>query len=60
MRLLRVSKAHGLLHLSFDDEKRIWMEHEFKEDEIWGVIQNLRADKAPGPDGFTMAFFQKC
>jgi hypothetical protein len=24
------------------------------------VIRDLNGDKAPGPDGFTMAFFQKC
>lgn len=34
------------------------MELEFEEDEIWGVIQNFKGDKALGPDGFTMAFFQ--
>jgi len=34
------------------------MEREFEEDEIWGVIRNFKGDKAPGPDGFTMAFLQ--
>jgi hypothetical protein len=24
------------------------------------VVKDLQGDKAPGPDGFTMAFFQKC
>lgn len=24
------------------------------------VIRELNGDKAPGPDGFTMAFFHKC
>ena len=24
------------------------------------VLQEMEGDKAPGPDGFTMAFFQKC
>jgi hypothetical protein len=32
------------------------MEREFEEDEVWEVVQNFKADKAPGPDGFTMAF----
>jgi len=27
---------------------------------VWGVIRDLNGDKAPGPDGFTLAFFQKC
>jgi hypothetical protein len=36
------------------------MEREFEEDEVWEVVQKLKGDKALGPDGFTMAFFQKC
>ena len=28
--------------------------------EIFDVIQNFNGDKAPGPDGFPMAFFQAC
>ena len=28
--------------------------------EIFDVIQNFNGDKAPGPDGFPMAFFQVC
>ena len=28
--------------------------------EISDVIQNFNGDKAPGPDGFPMAFFQVC
>ena len=32
----------------------------FDKEEVVQVLQNLEGDKAPGPDGFTMAFFQKC
>jgi hypothetical protein len=46
--------------LSIDDEERIWMEQEFEESEVWEVVRNFKGDKAPGPDCFTMAFFQKC
>ena len=28
--------------------------------EIFDVIQNFNGDKALGPDGFPMAFFQAC
>jgi hypothetical protein len=38
----------------------MWMEREFEEDEIRGVIWIFKGDKAPGPNGFTMAFFQQC
>jgi hypothetical protein len=27
---------------------------------VWEVIRDLNGDKAPGPDGFTATFFQKC
>jgi len=35
-----------------------WLEREFEEEEIFSVIKSCAPDKAPGPDGFTMAFFQ--
>jgi hypothetical protein len=53
-------RVDNLSFLSIDKEDRIWMESEFEEDEIWAVFQNFKGDKAPEPDGFTMAFFQKC
>uniref|UniRef100_A0A2N9H4Z9 Reverse transcriptase domain-containing protein n=1 Tax=Fagus sylvatica TaxID=28930 RepID=A0A2N9H4Z9_FAGSY len=31
-----------------------------RREEVVQVLQNLQGDKAPGPDGFTIAFFQKC
>lgn len=30
----------------------------FTEDELWSVIKELKPDKAPSPDGFTIAFYQ--
>jgi hypothetical protein len=36
------------------------MERDFEEDKAWKVVRNFKGDKALGPDGFTMAFFQKC
>ena len=29
----------------------------FTEEEIWKAIQEIHPDKAPGPDGFTGAFY---
>ena len=36
------------------------LEHPFSEDEIHGALMEMNGDKAPGPDGFTMAFWQSC
>jgi hypothetical protein len=52
-------RVDGLSFLSIDVDDSIWLEREFEE-KVWDVIRDLNGDKAPGPDGFTMAFFQKC
>lgn len=36
------------------------MEKPFEEEEIKKAVFSLAADKAPGPDGFILAFFQHC
>ena len=36
------------------------LEHPFSEDEIHSALMEMNGDKAPGPDGFTMAFWQRC
>jgi hypothetical protein len=53
-------RVDGLSFSSIDAEESNWLEWEFEEQEVWEVVRNLNGDKAPGPDGFTMAFFQKC
>jgi len=53
-------RVDGLSFSSIDVEERIWLERDFEEQEVWEVVRDLNGDKAPGPDGFTMAFFQKC
>jgi hypothetical protein len=40
--------------------ERAVLERQFDKDEVLQVVKDLQGDKAPGPDGFTMAFFQKC
>jgi hypothetical protein len=37
-------------------DESTWLEIEFEEQEVRG----LNGDKAPGSDGFTITFFQKC
>lgn len=36
------------------------MERLLKEDEVLSMLKGMDRDKAPGRDGFTMAFFHAC
>ncbi|KAK9286378.1 hypothetical protein L1049_014773 [Liquidambar formosana] len=45
---------------SLDLEEANGLERVFDELEVLEAINELNGDKAPGPDGFTIAFFQKC
>ena len=36
------------------------LEEPFEEKEVWEVIKGMDRDKASGPDGLTLAFFQGC
>ncbi|RVW54239.1 LINE-1 reverse transcriptase-like [Vitis vinifera] len=36
------------------------LEQPFSEEEIHSALMEMNGDKAPGPDGFTMAFWQRC
>jgi hypothetical protein len=41
-------------------DEAVKLEDPFEEREVREVINSLDRDKAPGPDGFSMAFFQDC
>jgi hypothetical protein len=41
-------------------EEANWLERPFEDDEVFEVVKALNGDKALGPDGFTMGFFQAC
>jgi exonuclease III len=50
-------------NLEFDklsNSEALSLEEPFEEREVWEVIKGMDGDKAPGPDGFSMAFFQEC
>lgn len=34
------------------------LEEIFTEEEVWTIIKEMHADHAPGPDGFSTAFYQ--
>jgi hypothetical protein len=53
-------RVEGLSFLSIDENESFWLERTFEEKEVWDVIRDLNGHKAPGPNGFTLAFFQKC
>ena len=38
-------------------EDALWLNRPFDEEEVFGVIRDFKGDKAPSPDGFSMAFF---
>ena len=50
--------VEGLEFDQIEEAERGWMERRFEKDEIIQVVRNMEGDKAPGLDGFSMAFFQ--
>jgi hypothetical protein len=50
----------GLSFKCIGEDEGSWLEREFEESEVYEVVRNLNGDKALGPDGFSLAFFQKC
>ena len=54
---------HFVEGLEFDrirDMERVWLERKFESEHILQVVSDLEGDKAPGPDGFMMAFYHHC
>ena len=43
-----------------DDSDQLSLEREFEKEDIIAALQDTEGDKAHSPDGFSMAFFQKC
>ena len=46
----------GLDFACIEEEERLSLE-EFMKEEVIQVLKEMKGDKAPSPDGFTMAFF---
>lgn len=49
----------GLEFDKISDVEKSWVEHPFSEDEEFNTIKRMKGDKVPGPDGFSIVFFQK-
>ncbi|WMV31905.1 hypothetical protein MTR67_025290 [Solanum verrucosum] len=45
---------------SLSSEEKNALEQAFEEEEILNAINSCAPDKSPGPDGFSMGFYQKC
>ncbi|KAG5609421.1 hypothetical protein H5410_020702 [Solanum commersonii] len=43
---------------SITQEENVWLQRKFEEDEVFNCIKSCASDKALGPDGFLMSFFQ--
>jgi hypothetical protein len=50
----------GLAFNSLSSEEAAQLELPFEENEVLEVVKAMNRDKAPGLDGFPMAFFQDC
>ncbi len=50
----------GLEFTSLETEDVLWLERQFDEEEITEMIKGFSGDKASGPDGFPLSFFQHC
>jgi hypothetical protein len=53
-------RVDGISFDSISDVDASWLERAFEEEEVKKVVSAMNGDKAPGPDGFSMAFFQAC
>ena len=50
----------GLEFDFLDETESLSLERDFEKEEILEALKEVEGDKTPRPDGFTMAFFQKC
>ncbi|XP_042952212.1 uncharacterized protein LOC122289294 [Carya illinoinensis] len=53
-------KVDGLVFDTIEHTSAAWLERPFEEEEVFVVLKGMNKDKAPGPDGFPMAFFHAC
>ena len=49
----------GLDFACIEEDERLSLEKEFTKVELIQALREMEGNKAPGPDGFTMAFFSQ-
>ena len=50
----------GLQLKQISQQEAELLELPFSESEVHAALMDMNGDKAPGPDGFTLAFWQSC
>jgi hypothetical protein len=50
----------GIAFESIFEVEAGWLERAFEEDEVRKVVMKMNGNKASGPEGFSIAFFQVC
>ena len=50
----------GLEFARIEENEWLELERDFSKEEVVKVLYEMEGDKAPSPNGFTVAFFQKC
>jgi hypothetical protein len=53
-------KVDGIAFESISEVEAGWLERDFEEEEVRKVVSKMNGNKASGPKGFSMAFFQVC
>ena len=53
-------KVDGIDFESISKVEAGWLERDFEEEEVRKVVSMMNGNKASGPKGFSMAFFQVC
>ncbi|RVW50733.1 putative ribonuclease H protein [Vitis vinifera] len=53
-------RVEGIDWVPISGESGVWLDRPFTEEEVRMAVFQLNKEKAPGPDGFTIAVYQEC
>ncbi|RVW96808.1 Transposon TX1 uncharacterized 149 kDa protein [Vitis vinifera] len=53
-------RVEGIDWVPISGESGVWLDRSFTEEEVRMAVFQLNKEKAPGPDGFTIAVYQEC
>ncbi|RVW87592.1 putative ribonuclease H protein [Vitis vinifera] len=59
-KFMRKLKVEGIDWVPISGESGVWLDRPFTEEEVRMAVFQLNKEKAPGPDGFTIAVYQEC